>query len=584
MVVVVVTALVQVLVVSQVARSEMVSDARSALLYFANWHYIAASGDYFAQDTNSSPFLHFWSLAIEEQFYIVFPVLVLLAARLSKRPVRLLAVLMAAVLLVSLALQVYRARSDETYAYYATETRAYQLAAGSLLMLLVLRLPRSWTSRRSSLIGLSGLVVLGLVASGVTDWSPSHRGTVATGAAVLLLGGLWGGPDTALSKVLSRPLPRYLGQISYGVYLWHWPVLLVLDRMFDVRPSVLGILTATIAAALASLSFEVWEQPIRLGRFARRTPWRVVVAGLATSALVAAFVVAPVLRTDRQPAIAAGSGQQAVGDLAALDRRIPKGLDLAAAAEDQGPTFPTCTSTDIEACTVVDNGPDSLRVVLAGDSQAQMLGDAMIGLAREEGWTLSAAVLPGCPWQQGQVIQAYDEETQEACRQQREVFYDEILPRLQPDVVVVFGLSRAGDFWRSKVGTRGRLAGRRRPGAVPPRDHRGHGERDRRDGSQAGHRGLDVRDRDLRPVRLRPDRVPEHGGATDRLRRVPAADPAQRRQRLPVPVDGEPEHRQHRRQQDHLLGPADLLPARRRGRDLDGPRPRHGDILRAPPP
>jgi peptidoglycan/LPS O-acetylase OafA/YrhL len=133
--VVVLTAALQVLVISLPLREELVDDARASLLYYANWHFIAESRDYFAAQDAASPFLHFWSLSIEEQFYIAFPLVVLAAYRWARRPARVLAMVVGALGTASLGLQVWRAVDDPGYAYYATETRVYQLAAGVLLAL-----------------------------------------------------------------------------------------------------------------------------------------------------------------------------------------------------------------------------------------------------------------------------------------------------------------------------------------------------------------------------------------------------------------------------------------------------------------
>jgi peptidoglycan/LPS O-acetylase OafA/YrhL len=132
-VVIVVTAAAQLLVASEPQRVGMVRDGQSALVYLSNWQFIADARDYFAADSvNASPFLHFWSLSIEEQFYVALPLVLLLLVRLHRHAVAVLLVLVA-VVGGSVALQVWHASSDPTYAYYATETRIYQLAAGVLL-------------------------------------------------------------------------------------------------------------------------------------------------------------------------------------------------------------------------------------------------------------------------------------------------------------------------------------------------------------------------------------------------------------------------------------------------------------------
>ena len=134
--VIVVTAAIQLLVASEPQRAGMLRDGQAALVYLSNWQFIADARDYFTADgTDTSPYLHFWSLSIEEQFYVVLPLLLLVLLRLRRHVVVVL-LLLTAVVAGSVALQVWYAQSDPTYAYYATETRVYQLAAGVLLALI----------------------------------------------------------------------------------------------------------------------------------------------------------------------------------------------------------------------------------------------------------------------------------------------------------------------------------------------------------------------------------------------------------------------------------------------------------------
>ena len=132
-VVIVATSAVFVLVSSLTRRLSLVGDAQSALLYVANWRFLLQSEDYFAENVNESPFLHFWSLAIEEQFYFVFPVLLLVLLRARKRRTAVLLGGVGLAFLLSLGAQLYWARVDPNHAYYGTDARLYQLLAGVLL-------------------------------------------------------------------------------------------------------------------------------------------------------------------------------------------------------------------------------------------------------------------------------------------------------------------------------------------------------------------------------------------------------------------------------------------------------------------
>lgn len=453
LVVIAATAVLQVLVASLPARIDMIDDARASLLYFANWHFVLESRDYFAQTEGASPYLHFWSLSIEEQFYIGYPLLVLLVLRVSHKPMRLLGAALVAIVVLSTLLQVVHAAFDETYAYYATETRIYQLAAGALLAVGVHSFARYGESPAvralATPVAATGLLGLLLVATPAVDASASVRGLLAAALACALVAGLWWSPRGWLSRLLALPVPRYLGQISYGTYLWHWPVLLVLRDVFDAEPAVFAVLGAVLSTALAALSFTVLERPVRRSPLLAGRRWAPVVGGLAVSVAAAAMVVPHVMETDTRPALSVAAATDSAALTADLERLVPSDLDLVEAANDVGPTPPRCTPEEPDACTLVEG--EGRHVLLIGDSQARMYVPALEELAREHDLTLSADVKGGCPWQLGQVnLKGGDAGM--SCHTARKTFFDEVLPDMDVDVVLAVGLSRSDDYWDSRLG------------------------------------------------------------------------------------------------------------------------------------
>lgn len=460
-VVVVVTAALQLLVTSLPNRVDMVDDGRAALLYYANWHFILEGRDYFAEDLAPSPFLHFWSLSIEEQFYIVYPLVLLLLVRVAKRPVRAMWTVLVAVMVASIALQVWIARDDVNLAYYGTHTRVYQLAAGAALMLLVRRLAQGGGGRRAEAppsplvrwatpVAVVGLLGIALTASRVIDASESNRGLLTTLFSVMAIFGLWQSPRGLASRVLALPVPRYLGQVSYGTYLWHWPVVLVLKQVLDARPLVLTLLTAAIATGLAALSYQMFEMPIRRAQWMHRFNWPVVGAALTASVLVFAFVVPTVLQADRRPALAAGQEESQVGSLTArLDRPVPKDLDLVAAKDDIGPAGRVCDAADPEGCKFVDGSGQ--KVLVIGDSIVSPLTYAFIDMAERHDFTLYLMRSNGCPWQVEQLQTNWTDEQRATCVERRTDFYEDVLPQIDPDVVVVAGLARNEGLWEKRL-------------------------------------------------------------------------------------------------------------------------------------
>ncbi len=442
-VVVIATSLLFTLLWSVVRRASVVGDAVSALLYYANYHFLSATGDYFATDIDKSPFLHFWSLSIEEQFYAVFPVLLLLLFRFGRgrrREVVLggLFVLFA----LSLADQLWFAVHDADRAYYGTDARLYQLLAGALLTATLAftsrRLSRTW----SHVLAVVGMVALVVVASGILDLSPSWRGIGAAAASIVMLGGLAQAEHSPLSRLLATRPMAYLGRISYGTYLWHWPVIIALRTVIDAGPLPVAVLSFVVATGLAALSAELLELPVRRSPRLDRFTWPIVLVGLSASALVAATVVPNVLERDRKPVVLASSTQAPLTANAALLRELNRpvpDLDYEALTSDHGP-WQYCSASNISACrSVRGSGP---TVLLVGDSQAQMFIPAFQKLARTYDFNLDLDVLPGCPWQEQLTNDHSAADTAAECASARVGWYDDVLPRLHPDVVVLLARPR----------------------------------------------------------------------------------------------------------------------------------------------
>ena len=460
-----VTSLVQLLVVTEPTRLGMVRDAQAALLYVANWQFIHDANDYFGSGISGSPFLHFWSLSIEEQFYIAYPLIVFVALVRLRWSRRRLMVLLGALAAASIVWQVVAAAGDVNYAYYATQTRIYQPLVGCVLALLVWefnhgtagdrgRVPRGegagrWAGVLAAL-GVLGVLVLATDLVGVTQSARGLLATVAAGAAIV---GVMLAPRTPTSLLLSLSWPRYLGQISYGTYLWHWPVILVLGEVFSLRPLVLAALAGAIATGLAAVSFKVFETPIRRSKPLARVPWPVVASGLAVSVLVAVAVVPLVLRTSVRPALAAGESapQRPVGGgpgWAELDKPVPD-IDYERFADDGTRAGPPCDDGTAASCVVVDGtGP---LVVLVGDSHAGMLSGALRRLAEERGFRFSSAVMSNCPWQRGLVVERSPGDVQSRCAALRSSFYDDVLPTMDADLVILVSKARSDGRWVRQV-------------------------------------------------------------------------------------------------------------------------------------
>jgi peptidoglycan/LPS O-acetylase OafA/YrhL len=278
----------------------MISNVRASVLFYANIQ--DSKIGYFDAESELNPLLHIWSLSVEEQFYLLFPPLLWLLTRFTRRVAPVLGLLA----VISLAASVYMVRIDRNLDFYLAQYRAWELLIGALIALLFAApLSRRWLAELLGVLGLAFIMgsVLrfseGLLFTGwLSAWVPPFPGWIAAipclGAAFIIVSG--NGHATWTSRFLSLPPLRFIGLISYSLYLWHWPVL-VFYRLLAGEPHGIVLKSGLILLCLGLAAFSWWyvERPFRFPA-PRRTASRVLlVAGAAMAATVLiSFLVVPV--------------------------------------------------------------------------------------------------------------------------------------------------------------------------------------------------------------------------------------------------------------------------------------------------
>ncbi|MFB0836417.1 acyltransferase family protein [Arthrobacter sp. E44] len=404
---------------------EVLDQAWASLLYRQNWLLADAAVDYYAQDhAGASPLQHFWSLSIQGQVFILWPLIFAATAialsrlrripRLGRLTYRgLLAVVFGTVFVLSLAYSVEQTATSQAYAYFDTRARLWEFALGSLLALV---LPYLKPGRRLRVVlgwaGLAGMVSCGLVLT-VDRSFPGYAVLWPTlSAAAIIVAGKTGsrfGVDRLLS---SRPAVA-LGDNSYALYLWHWPLLVLALAATGVEaPNLkqgLGIVAASMVLAVLTTRFV--EKPLRDWHWPKLRAWRTAVVIAACGAVLAGPVaVWQTSLTAEESATAAQPRELTPGALALTPenentpapraRTIPgpTALDNDWAGIDSPCTGANATSDPIlEGCRQeLPEEPSSKRIVVLGDSHAQQYLAALAPVAAARGWELVTLLMPAC--------------------------------------------------------------------------------------------------------------------------------------------------------------------------------------------
>ncbi len=371
-------------------------DIAWAAVGLSNWGTISGGGDYWARFGEPSPVTHFWSLAIEQQFYLVWPIVLLVVVAMTVRVRRVVAVVSVAGAVASVVLMnVLFDPVDPTATYMNTFTRAHTLligaAAGALTVVLADgRLRFGSAARRLAPIAGVVAVTIILVSSERSTWLFSWGFPVFALAMVVVVVAT---ADGYAEPVMAAPPMRWLADRSYGLYLWHWPVFLLLSAsrvgIDDSWAPMLALdaVRVALAVALADVSYRYLETPIRRRR--RLPRWHATVAAGLSLALLAVLLVTVVPRP-------ASTSAESVITLPPPNITLPPNITASSEPSLEPGESPSGTSVTTTVPSAVPSGP--LRVLVTGDSLAVHLSDALLehAASRPDELVAGSAAFGGC--------------------------------------------------------------------------------------------------------------------------------------------------------------------------------------------
>lgn len=259
-------------------------DGRWTAVFLANFHFASLGTNYLTAQAPPSPLLNFWSLAVEEQFYIVYPaiflVLVGLPVQLAQRA--RLGIGLGVIVVASYALSVAQTASDPTVAYFSPLTRAWELALGALLAVAtpwLLVIPRR-LGIMASWVGLGAIAASAIVLGPTTPYPGSVAAVPVLGAVLVIAGGT-SAPALGAEWVLGTGALQWVGKISYSLYLWHWPILILAAESAgrSSLPFRQNVWWLVVAVGAAAITYSVVENPLRHASFGHRR-WAPIALGL----------------------------------------------------------------------------------------------------------------------------------------------------------------------------------------------------------------------------------------------------------------------------------------------------------------
>ncbi len=509
-VVVVVTVIASQVLLAPIAQRPLATDAVAAGGFVVNFVFAGRLGDYFASQLGQtpSPLLHFWSLAVEEQFYLFWPLALLALRRRPRRYLRLITVMMILVAVVSFVTCIWMTRTHPTGAFYLLPARMWELAIGGLLAVG----GTAWRQVSPTARAVAAWVGVAGVATAVItfDESVAFPGSAALlpvlATALIVVAGDSDAAPFAPIALLRHQSLQWIGRRSYAIYLWHWPALVLAEAKWGPLSMAQRFVAVGVALALAAASLRLVEDPVRHSTWVSSRPSRGLALGasLCATVLIAGAIslgvprqldggtaaAAPVLglsapATTTTLALAGAQSAAATPaagltgtDLASLVAAnqvvLEQGLTTSAVPSNMRPSLgkifddrPAVYGDGCVAIGVDDkltpcrygHTSSSIKIVLLGDSHAAQWFPPLLAIADTNGLELIVLAKGGCPAASVSIPTATLARTCPIWRDKAVQFIaDE-----RPDLVIVTGsrhYPNGDEEWRDGFGaTLGRLSG-----------------------------------------------------------------------------------------------------------------------------
>lgn len=369
------TALASWFVLPSTNRDELGRDFFAAAAYISNYLFAWWQNDYQNLDATPSPFIHYWSLAVEEQFYLVWPLLLILFARRGKRTIL---IGISTITVFSLALSIYQTQTAPIWAFYSLTTRAWELGIGALLLFIPSRI------LIFRLLPWAGLIALLIASFGFSDGTafPGTNALLPVLGTALLIATIPVWPPI-LNDLSNNRVSQWLGKISYPLYLWHWPTLVIPSSALG-RPLTLLERFACIilTVILADITNRTIEEPLRHKKMAPKKIYLAAIATTATSFVLAVFISTSV------PTQVSTSGDKAftfnLAEVVSKPIVVGDGCHVSHRGNKSG----YCTYGDVNSDTTI---------VLYGDSHAAQWFPALEKIASKRGVKLVSLTKSACP-------------------------------------------------------------------------------------------------------------------------------------------------------------------------------------------